>query len=177
MRGLREALLLHAAAVAGAAAMQPRAFEPVLLHEVTPHSWMLKQLRVQASGLSGVLDLYWPQVSESVWIGHSYPTFAGGERATYWLNGQLPLHHLLANADPASAEARRTGEGVDKYMDYIIAHQDQGGWLGPGANDTSGALLWARYYLLYTFALRAEGTTNATQRAENSEAATLVGLG
>ena len=114
-----------------------------------------------------MLDLYWPQVSESVWIGHTYPTFAGGERATYWLNGQLPLHHLLANADPTSVEARRTGEGVERYMDYIISHQDASGWLGPGANDTSGGLLWARFYLLYTLALRAESSDNATRRAES----------
>ena len=123
-----------------AADLRPRAYEPILLAELTPHSWALTQLRIQANGLSGVLDLYWPQVAESVWIGHKYPTFAGGERATYWLNGQLPLHHLLANADPNSPEATRTGEGVERYMDYILSHQDPSGWLGPGANTSSGGL-------------------------------------
>lgn len=150
-----------------AANLQPRAYEPVLLSELAPHSWALTQLRIQANGLSGVLDLYWPQVAESVWIGHKYPTFAGGERATYWLNGQLPLHHLLANADPSSPEVARTGAGVERYMDYIIAHQDPSGWLGPGANTSGGGLLWARYYLLYTLALRAESTSNSTRRAES----------
>eukprot|EP01052_Picozoa_sp_SAG31_P065444 SAG31_NODE_24274_length_485_cov_0.930052_1_plen_111_part_10 len=82
---------------AGVTLLQPRAYEPVLLKDVTPHSWLLSQLRIQANGLSGILDQFWPQVSESVWIGHRYATFAGGERATYWLNGQVPLHHLLAN--------------------------------------------------------------------------------
>ena len=81
-------------------ALQPRAFEPVQLHEIAPHGWALKQLQIQANGLSGVLDKFWPQVSESVWIGRNYTQSAGGERATYWLNGQLPLSHLLANADP-----------------------------------------------------------------------------
>ena len=32
---------------------------------------------------------------------------------------------------------------------------------------TSTGLLWARFYLLYTFALRAESTTNATRRTES----------
>lgn len=64
--------------------LQPREFEPILLHEITPHSWSLTQLRIQANGLSGVLDKFWPQVSESVWINHKYPMSAGGERAIYW---------------------------------------------------------------------------------------------
>jgi hypothetical protein len=153
---------------AGVTLLQPRAYEPVLLKDVTPHSWLLSQLRIQANGLSGILDQFWPQVSESVWIGHRYATFAGGERATYWLNGQVPLHHLLANADPTSPEALRTGASVRKYMSYIVAHQDPSGWLGPGANSSKSApLLWARYYLLYAFAHRAEATHNLTLRNES----------
>ena len=38
-------------ATAAVAQPKPRMYEPVLLHEVTPHSWMLKQLRIQANGL------------------------------------------------------------------------------------------------------------------------------
>ncbi len=168
---LSTVLLLSTIALVFAASidLQPRAYEPVLLHEVTPHSWALTQLRIQANGLSGILDQFWPQVSESVWIGHNYAEFAGGERATYWLNGQVPLHHLLKNADPASPEARRTGASVDKYMDYIVQHQDPGGWLGPGANSTGKGLFWARYYLLYAFANRADSTTNATLRQKSIE--------
>lgn len=135
-------------------------------------------------------------MSESVWIGHDYPQFAGGERATYWLNGQVPsiyshaprrhsdgalvysirnfpypwpqvpLHHLLANADPRSPEALRTGKSVDQYMRYIVEHQGPSGWLGPLANGGVG-LFWARYYLLYAFANRAEATNNSTLREES----------
>lgn len=150
-----------------ATVLQPRAFEPVLLKDLTPHSWMLSQLRIQANGLSGILDQFWPQVSESVWIGHRYQQFAGGERATYWLNGQVPLHHLLSNANSQSPEALRTGASVNKYMGYIVDHQDAGGWLGPGANSSGHGLFWARYYLLYAFANRAEATLNATLRTES----------
>ena len=92
------------------------------------------------------------------------------------LNGQLPLHHLLANADPTSAEAKRTGAGVSRYIDYILAHQQPDGWLGTNATDPIShappldVRLWARYYLLYTLALRAESTTNATLRAQSIDA-------
>lgn len=81
----------------------------------------------------------------------------------------MPLHHLLANANPASAEAKRTGNSVARYIDYIVEHQDKSGWLGPGANTTGAGLFWARYYLLYVFAMRAESTTNSTLRAESIE--------
>jgi hypothetical protein len=57
---------------------------------------------------------------------------AGGERATYWLNGQGPLHHLLQNAEPGSALANATGAAAARYIDRILATQGQDGWLGPG---------------------------------------------
>lgn len=138
--------------------LEPRAFVPVQLSEVAPQGWLLSQLRLQANGLNGMLDQFWPQVSESVWIGGNYQQSAGGERATYWLNGHVPLHHLLANVDNTSSEAIRTGASVSKYVDYIVTHQDASGWLGLGANDTSGQLYWARYYLLFALALRAEAS-------------------
>eukprot|EP01052_Picozoa_sp_SAG31_P000963 SAG31_NODE_30_length_32545_cov_9.378999_26_plen_159_part_00 len=79
----------------------------------------------------------------------------------------MPLHHLLSNANPQSPEALRTGASVNKYMGYIVDHQDAGGWLGPGANSSGHGLFWARYYLLYAFANRAEATPNATLRTES----------
>ena len=39
------------------------------LGEIQPCGWLAQQLQVQAEGLSGNLDTFWPDVSESQWIG------------------------------------------------------------------------------------------------------------
>lgn len=63
---------------------------------------MILQLNIQAEGLSGHLSLFWPDISESVWVGGNGD---GGlhERAPYWLNGIVPLAYLLRNAGAAVA--------------------------------------------------------------------------
>ena len=61
--------LAAAAAAAGASqhALEPRAYEPIELRDITPHSWALTQLKIQANGLSGVLDIFWPEVHGMWW--------------------------------------------------------------------------------------------------------------
>jgi len=87
-------------ALAGAASAQdivPRVFTPLPTGSVTPKGWLLKQLRLQAEGLSGHLSMFWNDIKETVWIGG---TGDGGlhERTPYWLNGVVPLSYLLKNA-------------------------------------------------------------------------------
>jgi uncharacterized protein len=40
-------------------------FSPLPLRTITPHGWLYDQLRVQADGLSGHLDEFWPDIAES----------------------------------------------------------------------------------------------------------------
>ena len=62
----------------------------------------------------------------------------------YWLNGMVPLHTLLNNAEPGSAEAKSTGASTARYINQILAEQDPvTGWLGP--NVTGGDEFWSRY--------------------------------
>eukprot|EP00052_Salpingoeca_macrocollata_P011437 m.88145 g.88145 ORF g.88145 m.88145 type:complete len:735 (+) comp18056_c0_seq4:28-2232(+) len=79
------------------ASLRPRAFTPLPAGSITPKGWFLKQLELQAEGLSGYLALFWPDISSSVWIGG---TNDGGlhERTPYWLNGIVPLAFLLNSA-------------------------------------------------------------------------------
>ena len=90
------AVSLHAAPLgqtdrSSAPFLQPRAFLPIPIRDVSTSGWLYAVLKTQASGLNGALDKFWPQVSQSAWIGYqpSYPTSAGGERPTYWLNGHV----------------------------------------------------------------------------------------
>ena len=83
--------------LAQAAALEPYAYTPLPVGSVTPKGWLLKQLTLQADGLSGHLAQFWNDVMHSVWIGGSGD---GGlhERTPYWLNGMVPLAFLLKNA-------------------------------------------------------------------------------
>ncbi|MBM3294568.1 MAG: hypothetical protein FJY82_08585, partial [Candidatus Aminicenantes bacterium] len=72
------------------------AFRPLPLGAVKPRGWLLRQLRIQAQGLSGRLDEFWPDVGQSKWFGGQAE---GWERAPYWLDGFIPLAFLLD--DPA----------------------------------------------------------------------------
>ena len=49
---------------------------------------MRQQLEIQAKGLSGNLDKFWPDIKDSAWIGGDRE---GWERVPYWLDGFIPL--------------------------------------------------------------------------------------
>ncbi len=98
----------------------PVAFRPLTLGKVRPLGWLERQLRIQAEGISGHLDEFWPDVKDSRWFGGDAEAW---ERAPYWLDGLIPLAFVL---DDAALKAK-----VMRYMDYIITHQHEDGWLGP----------------------------------------------
>ena len=45
------------------------AFRPLPLGSIRPAGWLERQLRLQADGLSGHLDEFWPDVGQSQWFG------------------------------------------------------------------------------------------------------------
>lgn len=96
------------------------AFRPLQLGSIKPAGWLLRQLRLQADGLSGHLDQFWPDVAQSQWFGGKAE---GWERAPYWLDGVIPLAWLL---DDPALMTRITG-----YIDHIVAHQRADGWYSP----------------------------------------------
>lgn len=87
---------------------------------IRPSGWLKRQLEIQASGLSGHLDEFWPDIRDSGWIGGSAE---GWERAPYWLDGIVPLAFLLGD----EGLIRK----VDRWVGYIVSHQGDDGWLGP----------------------------------------------
>lgn len=96
------------------------ALEPLPLGEIKPAGWLKTQLEIQAQGLSGHLDEFWPDIKDSAWIGGEAE---GWERVPYWLDGVVPLAYL--NDDP-NLKAK-----VKRFIDYILDHQQPDGWLGP----------------------------------------------
>jgi len=96
------------------------AFRPLPLGSIRPLRWLERQLRIQADGLSGHLDEFWPDVAESKWFGG---TAEGWERAPYWLDGVVALAWTLND--------KRLQEKVARHVEYIISHQRPDGWFGP----------------------------------------------
>jgi hypothetical protein len=109
-------------------------FRPFPLQAVSPRGWLAQQLRIQAHGLSGHLDEFWPDIKDSAWIGGSAE---GWERMPYWLDGVIPLAWLT---DDTALKRRVSG-----YLDYIIGHQHEDGWVGPRVEEKEAAAdLWSQ---------------------------------
>ena len=126
-------------------------------------------MRIQADGLSGHLDEFWPDVAQSQWFGG---TAEGWERAPYWLDGAIPLAWLL---DDAALKSR-----ITSYVNYIVTHQRGDGWFGPYPLDavTKRYDMWA--ILLINKVLvqyhDATGDDRALQSSLHSMRAMLAGL-
>jgi DUF1680 family protein len=100
------------------------AFRPLPIGAIRPTGWLERQLRLQADGLSGHLDEFWPDVGQSQWFGGKAE---GWERAPYWLDGVIPLAWILGD-EPLKAR-------IAKYVDLIVSHQRSDGWFGPYPED------------------------------------------
>jgi len=98
----------------------PLALHPLPLGSIRPEGWLKNQLRIQADGLTGHLDEFWPDIADSGWLGGEGE---GWERGPYWLDGMVPLAFLLAD--------EKLKEKILRWMDTILSHQSEDGWLGP----------------------------------------------
>ncbi len=126
-------------------------FRPFPLGAIAPRGWLAQQLRIQADGLSGHLDEFWPDIQESAWIGGEAE---GWERMPYWLDGVIPLAWLL---DDVPLKSR-----INSYMAYIIRHQQEDGWLGPRIEDKAEAKdLWSQALALKVLVVYYDATQDA----------------
>lgn len=100
--------------------LRERIFRQLGAGNIKPQGWLERQLRLQAEGLSGHLDLIWPDIKDSRWIGGDRE---GWERVPYWLDGFIPLAWLLDDAD-LKKRAKR-------YIDAILDRQQEDGWICP----------------------------------------------
>lgn len=131
-------------------------FRPFPINQVRPAGWLKKQLEVQADGLSGNLDTFWPDICDSQWIGGKAE---GWERMPYWLDGFIPLARLLDD-EAKLARARQ-------YIDAIIARQQDDGWICP-VESTAGRFhydMWALFLLLKVLIVWQDATGD--ERVEN----------
>ena len=104
--------------------LQPGAFYPLPLTSIKPAGWLRRQLQIQADGLTGHLDEFWPDVGpNSGWLGG---TGENWERGPYYMDGLVPLAYLLD--DP------RLIAKANKWIDWTLTHQGPDGSIGPANN-------------------------------------------
>ncbi|MFX0009238.1 MAG: beta-L-arabinofuranosidase domain-containing protein [Candidatus Hermodarchaeota archaeon] len=106
--------------------LQPLLLKPLKLGEIKPTGWLRMQLLTQFRGLSGHLDEFWPDVKDSGWIGGKAEDW---ERFPYWLDGVIPLAYLT--------DSKSLVERIEGYINYILNHQQEDGWIGPVAKRKS----------------------------------------
>ncbi len=103
------------------APLQPNAFAPLPLGSIKPRGWLRNQLEIQAAGLSGHLDEFWPDLGpDSGWLGGTGESW---ERGPYYLDGLVPLAWLLED-ERLIAKAR-------KWLDWTLNNQRPDGAIGP----------------------------------------------
>jgi hypothetical protein len=126
------------------APLQPNAFNLLPLTSVKPRGWLLRELQIQANGLSGHLDEFWPDLGpNSGWLGGTGESW---ERGPYFLDGLVPLAYLTGD-ERLIAKAR-------KWVDWTLAHPQPEGWIGPARNTD----WWPNYVMLKVLTQYQEAT-------------------
>lgn len=103
--------------------LQPNAFDQLPLGSVKPKGWLRRQLQIQANGLSGHIDEFWPDLENSGWLGKSGESW---ERGPYYMDGLVPLAYLLD--DPELVRK------ANKWVSWTLEHQRADGAIGPEKN-------------------------------------------
>ena len=135
---------LGAAVVKNRDPLAQNAFYTLPLGSIRPAGWLRSQLQVQAAGLGGHLDETWADVgSNSGWLGGTGESW---ERGPYFVDGLLPLAHLLDDA--------RLKVKAQKFIDWTLNHQAADGMIGPGGNND----WWPRMVMLKVLTQYAEAT-------------------
>ncbi len=126
------------------APLRPTAFLDLPPGAIEPRGWLRDQLEIQAEGLSGHLDEFWPDVgAQSGWLGGSGESW---ERGPYYLDGLLPLAYLLKD--------ERLIAKTQPWIEWALASQGKNGQFGPRINED----WWSRMIMLKVLTQYAEAT-------------------
>ncbi len=107
------------------------------LGSVKPGGWLKDQLEIQAAGLTGNLDDFWPDLVNSSWRGGDGEAW---ERGPYYLDGLVPLAYLLND--------ERLINKSKEWIENIIASSSDSGWYGPAKNKDRWPLAVANKVLM-----------------------------
>lgn len=98
---------------------------PLPLGSIRPTGWLRRQLEIQAAGLTGCIEECWPDLGpDSGWLGGDGESW---ERGPYYLDGLLPLAHLLGDATLRSR--------AERWVEWMLGSQREDGQFGPTSNE------------------------------------------
>lgn len=104
---------------------------------ITLNGWIKHQLQTQLDGLTGNLCNFWPDISDSSWIGGTHDSW---ERVPYWLDGYIPLVYLLND--------KKGIKTAKFYVENIIKRQQEDGWIAPSNVDRATYDVWGIFIIL-----------------------------
>ncbi|KAI9044468.1 uncharacterized protein KD926_001069 [Aspergillus affinis] len=158
---IRNLILMLSAATATAqpnhtthAVAQPL-YTPLTLGSIKPQGWLKDQLELGANGLGGNMFEFYRFVHNSRWIGGEDEYSGLAEASPYWFNGVVPLAFGL--------DDDRLKDQVRYYLDYVLDHQQEDGWLGFETTPQERGL-WGRCLLLLGLIQYAEADSTQTDR-------------
>jgi DUF1680 family protein len=130
--------------VANRAPLGRSSFYALPLTSIRPKGWLKRQMEIQAAGLSGHLDEFWPDVGpESGWLGGNGESW---ERGPYFLDGLVPLAYQLQ-------DQKLIGK-AEKWVNWTLQHPQANGMIGPAKNDD----WWPRMVMLKVLTQYQEAT-------------------
>lgn len=126
--------------------LAPARYLPLPLGSIRPEGWLADQLRIQAGASFGLAE-FWPDLGpNSAWLGG---TGEDWERGPYYVDGLLPLAHLL-NDETLLARVR-------PWVEWTLQSQTDEGQFGPRTNDD----WWPRMVMLKVLISHYEATGDA----------------
>ncbi|KAI1311370.1 duf1680 domain-containing protein [Xylaria venustula] len=130
-------------------------YQALPLGSVSPQGWFKDQLQRSATGLAGNLFNFYRFVKNSMWLGGDTEYSNLHESAPYWFNGLVPLAFGL---DDSTLKNQ-----VKAFLDYILGHQQDDGWLGPETTPQTRGL-WGRCYIMLGLMQYAQADPAETDR-------------
>jgi DUF1680 family protein len=112
---------------------------------IKPKGWLRHQLDLMRDGLTGRLPEVspWCKFEGNAWVDPKGKGHSGWEEMPYWLKGFGDLGRVTGD--------RRIINETKRWIDALLAHQDEDGWFGPEALRTSlngKADLWPHMLVL-----------------------------
>jgi hypothetical protein len=119
-----------------AQALAPLAYQELAPTAIEPQGWLRQRLQAMRASTTGHLGETYPKVRDhNSWLGGAGD---GWEETPYWLDGALPLAHLLHDKALLAK--------MQRYIDWSLTHQRPSGYFGPltKAEQQAGKLLDVR---------------------------------
>ncbi|KAJ1308345.1 hypothetical protein OPQ81_004055 [Rhizoctonia solani] len=137
--------------------LSPKLYTNLNLGQIKPTGWLKDQLQLQADGLAGHLNLFYPLVKEGSWTGGTKNYSDLNEAGPYWFHGIVPLAYELEDA--------RLTKAVKDFMDFVLDTQYPDGWLGNETGDKwQPRHLWGRYPFLFGGIMMVEADPSYTDK-------------